>query len=505
VRLISGLKTQTNAVLAFSFFVFFAAAYVFTCVSTYSYDGLCYALDAEYGPLTNLFHANHLLYGFLMRGLWRCASVFGYSGHAIYVMQVANLLSASAAVALLFYLLSKRAGRFAAALAAFAMGTSHALWINASDPGCYGLATFAATLLLGLFLKIGEWSAFCLGLSHGALVLCHQLLILPAAAFLFRLQRMSSRQRAARGGMAMYMLGLFLSAGTLYLVLGWHFHGPGVGRVFYWLTHPADAIWSPANIHFWSFTTHSFFDSWAGFCASVMAPPVGGMTVAIGIWIIGFIISALIKPILPMELWLWPLILFLFQMFYFPTAFTYRLLSWPPFFALLFANGDWTRHRRWFAPAIFLIILAVHNGHAAWTRHQIPNIDYARSQWVRSVVGPHDFFIFSGRDARSITNVSLAYFAHETPARSLYGYLFLQPTGDWKPLENQLRTVLAQGGHIYIEAALREPDVLASLAEERGLPPQTLQPFLKAWKPVRRFTGPDGYALDQSTLDFQAR
>lgn len=465
--------------MAFLLAAAFAALYVLTRSPHFSYDGLCYALDVDYGPTTNLFHANHLLYGFLMRALWHGAQHCGYSGRAIVLMRAANLLAAASAVGVLFRAVCRRLDRAPALLAATGLGFSHALWLNAADPGCYGVVTLAATALLALFLNAERLPSAFVGVLHGALILIHQLLVLPIVAFLPRVKRPG-----------LYALSVLLSAGVVYAGLGWHFHGPGVGPVAYWLTHPADAIWSPPGTHFWTF---QLGDQWhaslLSLTQSILALPASAldMTVLWALLLVGLAASWMAARI-PRAAWWWLLAFWLFQWVYFPGALTYRLFSLPLLWALVFSWGLW-RHRAFaWVGAFGILILALHNGHAARHRLRKPDVEGVRVAWLRQLVGPHDFLLFAGRGDDSVENVYMAYFGHDIPARSLYGYRFSHPDGDLKPLEMQLRDVQARGGRVFIESGLT------------GIAPLVAQSKVRT-----HVAGPDGYAVDQRAFDFHAK
>src|SRR4029077_9051285 len=171
---------------------FSAAVYHLTATFRFSYDGLCYALDAEFGPPTNLFHPNHLLYSFLSRGLFRLLIWVGHPVRAIYLMQAMNTVVAGTAVGFFFALLTQRFGWKRGLLGAVLLGFSNAFWTEAVDPGCYAWATLATCGLLALLLEPEILEPFWLGVAHGVAILFHQMLLLVIPAFLFRLGRRRS-------------------------------------------------------------------------------------------------------------------------------------------------------------------------------------------------------------------------------------------------------------------------------------------------------------------------
>lgn len=485
------MKTRADYRPVVAFFLFYYVFYSFFLHPFYSYDDLCYALDVEYGPPINLFHANHLFYNLTMRLVW--SMMRGHASvmpRAIFTMQAINTMTAAGAVALLYRVLALSLGSRRAGLAAVLFGNNFALMQNASDSGCYAVASLASVFVLGLILKVNEWSAFRLGFLHGIAVLYHQLLILPAVTFCLRL-----RQRVS---IALYLLGLASSCGMVYMVIGWYFHGPTIGSIFYWFTHYAGASVSPPGTRFIYFDLgHQGLVSLRALIESFS----GSQDLA---WLICF---AVLLPIsfkgdLPWVLWSWPVLFFCVQWIYFPSALTYRLLAWPALCALIAAGRIWKRTWAWMLALGFGVFLLVHN---AITLHQRPipyAIDMKRAYWLTRVAGPNDYFIFAGRGTDSITNVCMAYFAHAVPARSLYGYLFLQPNGDMTALNAQLSAVQSRGGRIFVESDLRDTHVLQSLEMERGLPSGTLAQTIQHWKPIVHILGPEGYAIDQAILDF---
>lgn len=467
-------------------FLLLSAAYLSAIPRAYSYDGLCYALDVQYGPPINLFHANHLLFGASMRALYRLAGWMGYHGPAIVLMQVTNALAAAAAAGILVITLAPRLGLWAAIAGATAMGATSGVWSQATDPGCYGWTLAAACALLALWFRAGRWPAWAVGVCHGVAVLMHQLLLLPAAAFV-------AAQPTARRRVE-YAAGLVAVIVAVYGWVGFRFHGPGLVSVLAWMTQPADAYASPSGVVFWS---------WSGIANPMLSVRSLAATVADGAWgwgLAGAVAVAAVAGTLARpwskRLWLWPAVLFLFQLFYMPAATTYRLLSWPVLFAWAAAGLTRLRQPAWrMALSAGIALGLAWQWQAAVQRARQPSMDHVRTEWVRSVTRPADFFVFAGRGQESILNVHLAYFAPAVRARSLYGYLFTSSSGDFSELERRMRDVEAAGGRVLIEAALETPETQRLLESERRLPVGTLASFLSRWTVTARLQGPGDYGI----------
>src|SRR5882762_6561602 len=73
---------------------FFSGLYLLFPTRFFSYDGICYALDVEFGSMINLFHSNHLLYSPASRVIYQVFRMTGSSLRALAVMQGANAIAA---------------------------------------------------------------------------------------------------------------------------------------------------------------------------------------------------------------------------------------------------------------------------------------------------------------------------------------------------------------------------------------------------------------------------
>ena len=87
-------KDRPSLLPVISLSAFFVVLYRLTATRAFSYDGICYSLDAERAPLTNLFHPNHLLYSFIGRLVYILAALTGHPLRALPLMQGFNALIA---------------------------------------------------------------------------------------------------------------------------------------------------------------------------------------------------------------------------------------------------------------------------------------------------------------------------------------------------------------------------------------------------------------------------
>jgi len=457
-------------------FVAFWAIFSFTLPQQFTYDGLCYALDVERGPLTNLFHPGHLLYSAFMRVFWKGAGLLGYHGPAIYLMQALNALVAAGAVALLAALLVRKVHKPVALAGASLFGFSYAFWFEAADPGCYAFAGLAGVALLWLLVEGPSSRPFLLGLVHGFLVLWHQMLILVAPAFLLKVRHPGvGRGPVDWAGMTKYVLGLSLGAVVPYAIVAAAFHGGSLNEAFYWALGPAGPPpGTPILSSYW--WSVDFFKNVTAFAdalaqAFVMIPgqsPWAGYAVAV------IIIVLALRQWRQTPVWLWIAALGLFQFFFSPGILRFRILLLVPLIYLALINS-----KRVFPFILIVAGMALTNGISAKAK-MTPPADRERVAWVRQVVGPNDFFVYRGGEG-SITNVYLVYFAPQVPAQSLQGYQFANPSGDWTALEATLAQVKKRGGRVFIERSIIDSD----------------RPWVSRWNEGKTLDGPNGYKLLQ--------
>lgn len=472
----------------FALFVFFWLLYQGTLSHQYTYDGLCYALDVEFGTPSQFFHANHLLYAWAYRGLYRFSQIFGYSGRAIYLMQSLNAFVGAGAVSILGWIVSRRFGLVRGLLGAAFLGVSNAFWSETTDPGCYAVACLASCLLLELLLQSHRLKPLWIGLVHGVLVLFHQMLVLVAPAFLVQL--------APPRKWALYGVGLSLGAALPYALIARLYHGGSLGEAVYWALGPAGPAPGTKILSrfWWSLDLlPNAVKAWTGLAQSVVAQGLGlHLLLALGLLaVVGWSIRHRAFP----ALWIWVLVLNLFQFFFYAGTPRYRILFLPP---LLFIAAAASRGvkipKALLAAWTALIAVALVNYTGSISPRTHPGPDAVRTAWVKEQVSPSDFFLFAGRGPASIVNVYMAYFAPQVPARSMWGYLFLHPEGPMDELTQRVQATRRAGGRVFVEKDLLE-----------RAPGGAVQRWLQALRPLRAKKGPDGYDLVQVIPVFQAR
>ncbi len=443
--------------MALILFFAFALLYGYTLAHHYTYDGLCYALDAERGPLVNIFHPGHLLYSITQRALWHGAAFLGYHGPALYWMQAVNVVVSAASVALLGVLISRKTTRVTAGAGAALFGVSYAFWSEAADPGCYAFAALAAVGTLWLLIEGPPEKSSWVGAAHGAMVLYHQMLILVAPAFLLRYSWK-------------YLIGLLVTAALPYAVVATVFHGTSLHDALYWALGPAGPPpGTPVlSSYWWS------VDMWGNakiFVSSLARACVGGEgpRAWVGYGVAATVVGMAVYRGRHGPLWVWLAALGAFEFFFAPGTLRFRILLLPPLIYLALAG----RKAVWMWGVV--AVVAAFNATPIYTKMQRP-ADAARVAWLRQVMTPSDFLVYSGKSPESITNVYFVYFAPRLSGQSLSGYFFTHKSGDWGDLNARLTDIKANGGRVFVEEKIWRSDYKKGVVLE----------------------GPDGYRLFQA-------
>jgi len=496
-------------------FAGFALLYEWTRARVFSYDGLCYALDVEFGPPSNLYHPNHLFYSVFSRGAFRLFQALGYHGRAIFLMQALNAFVAAGAVTIFFLIIRRRFGAVRAMLAAAFLGLGNAFWTQAVDPGCYAWASLGACLTLALLLESRKWRAFRLGISHGALMLLHQMFSLTLPSFVLKLWREeSSFQRRLRrvGG---YGLGVLAGAGGPYLAVAASFHRESFQKALFWALGPAGP---PPGVkilssYWWNLNLKQDLPlAWTSFVQCLVDGGSGRIFFSLGaalflaalaLWSARAWKAARKEAPLRGEiaaLWLWIIALNLLQMVFWVGSVHYRILFLPPLFYLGAAASRPLRSRgaAWTA-ALLAGVMAALNFTQAIRPRMSWDANAARTVWVSRTVGAKDFFLFAGQGPASIMNVYFAYFAPQVPARSLSGYFSYQR--DASELLALLDSARQKGGRLFIEESLRDEETQKRLEASAGLPAGTLRVFMARFKAREVFHGPFRYGMERVDLE----
>jgi hypothetical protein len=473
----------------------FTALYWITRGRQFSYDALCYALDVERGPLTNLFHPNHLLFSFLNRVVWNAAQFVGFHGHAVTLTQALNALAAGLAVGIFYKRLSCSRPASVALGMAFVFAFGFAFWSEATDAGVYAWTALATVCLFECFLRLPKMNPFWAGVLHGAAVLVHQMLILVAPAFLWRYWKQPGSRKAFIG----YVVGLLVTVGAVYGAVIVCFHASSLREAFLWALGPAGGTpeMSVTQNPWWCWTIASnlrdFVRGSVEAFAAARTGGVGATLFCIEAVLVGWLaIRAVARGAAEREpgvqggAWLWILLLCAFQFFWLPGALRFRLLWLPVFLWLGSAAtpevGE-PRHQAWswWILGIFVFCL---NAPVVWSR-TAPSLGQKRAQWVSHYVGPKDFLVYEGQGPNSVLNVEMIYFAPDVPSQSLKGYRLTHPAADFSELTQRAEASVAAGGKVFIEGSLIEA------APGLG--------FLSTWHarlmPAHTYTDDEGYSV----------
>lgn len=485
---------------------FFAVLYLSSLTLNFTYDGLCYALDVEFGPNANRFHPNHLVYTIGSWAMFKIAQWGGYSFRAIFLMQVVNALAAAAAVGLLSGILERRVGRGGALLSALAFGFSNAFWREAVDPGCYAWAALAGVGLVWLLLEGDLRRPVVMGLLHGVATLFHQmyLLLLPCFWLWYLLRSSKSKSLPA---ILRHTMGFGLVYGLSYGIVAVLYHNASLGEALYWALGPAGPPPGAAILSdtWWSLDVwHNLLVTWKASSESFLSVSTPGLewgfrmifTVAAGMVIYwGFRRRQQISTV-SWVLFSWVTVLSVFQLFFYVGALRYRILVLPALIALIVLEFDAARRRQW-APVLTLLILGVGfvNGlYAAYPRKILPP-EGRRMLWLRQGLTPQDFFIFDGQSGASIRNVYFAYFSPDLPARSLWGYLYSHPNGSMDGLRERMSETAQAGGRVWVERDLLSEKTQRAVERWARAPEQSLKGWTEGWEEAEEQRMPEGYEV----------
>lgn len=250
----------------------------------FNFDGVACAIAVELSDFKHLVHGNHLAYGVLGWSFDRLLRALGYSGTALWSLQLLDGILGAAGAAALASLL-KRSGRTEreALLGAAALAVSHAWWYWSLEAQVYVLGAACAALAAREALSekprpelVGAW--------HAAAALGHvgHLTALPALAWLL--------SRRAKKDLKPYLLSLSVLLGAAYLAAGvlavrpaswtelstWLLGSAsmGPGNTFRW--HAASPLWALESFAAMTLRVFVEFDArtgaakWAGVVLSAL-------------------------------------------------------------------------------------------------------------------------------------------------------------------------------------------------------------------------------------------
>jgi hypothetical protein len=157
-----------------------ALIYVMTLTANYFWDGITFASHIEKVAIgkdgaARLFHQNHLLYNTIGYVLYRIARGASPTVRALTILQLANVVFGSFAIAVLFQIAERvMRNRYAAALSSMALGLSAVWWKLSTDADAYILAVLLILLCLkNLLGPTPRW--YISGLALAGAMLIHEL------------------------------------------------------------------------------------------------------------------------------------------------------------------------------------------------------------------------------------------------------------------------------------------------------------------------------------------
>ncbi|MBI5624811.1 MAG: hypothetical protein HY924_13620 [Elusimicrobia bacterium] len=185
----------------------------------FNFDGVACAIAVELSDWKHLVHGNHLGYGVLGWLFFKLWQIVGYSGTALYCLQVLDSLLGGASVGVFCsLLLLVGASPVAAFLASAGLAVSYAWWFWSLEAQVYMLGC--------LFLALSARSAFSpkpdpvrTGLWQALAILGHVGHLMFAPACLYLLAR-SSPHGSARKAWKSYALALGLPVLAAYILAG---------------------------------------------------------------------------------------------------------------------------------------------------------------------------------------------------------------------------------------------------------------------------------------------
>lgn len=450
---------------------------------------------------------------------------------ALFVFQTVNAVIAGIAVGYFFYLLAVRFSFRAGILGAAGLGLSYAFWSEAIDAGAYASAGLGAVVLIGALLRLNKEigherlsiTALTTGLLMGAGILVHQMFLLAVPAFLILLSSSPgpSVHKKIRPPL-FFLMGVFLAGIVPYALIARFYYGFGIRDGLFWFLGPAGPRPNSGILtnSWWQWKVFQNIPPlWRGLAESIAAPLsaplewihwVGQGGLAIGLLILSagslrlFFRNPQKRPIL-MAVLAWIVAMNGFQFFWVPGIIRFRILFLPAFIVwiLMAREGLPKMPPKWAKKTVPLFVcLILGFGLSNALGKILPatrlenNRDIVRALWAQQTMGPKDFFLFAG-NGDSIVNVVPPYFAPRVPSRSLYGYFFGNPQGDFSEIAMTIDQTLRNGGTVYIEEQLFQKESWAGLAPDETAAIQILSKWFSQYQIASRLIGPFHYRIDQ--------
>lgn len=505
-RMIKSLRNQSIAVALSA-----AILYWFTARLDFSYDSLTYALTIEFSRSLPIhpYHVLACLPGLFLTKLFQLA---GFTIRSLFVMQKLNAILGGASVGYFYFALSRKFVRPLAIVGTTMLAFAFAVWSEMTDPGSYAFALLMTVIVTSWLLESPE-DLLIKGMIHGLGVCLHGMLFLsiPSMLVWMVLGIREPRQRIRGlakyfGGLAVVMAvvygwALSLTCTTFSQAIAWIFGPPFAAPNMSVTNNPnwsTNVLWNLKNL--WQGLYGGFLFVSSGnkiLFALVQVAFVAVIAATIYFSVRAIKSSSPTKPLV-ISLWIWIAAQVAFQFFYAPAALRFRILFLPALI-LLFVVLISTFGNRPLIPKIALVLIisvvVINAGAAILPATRLQNSkNLVRTLELRHALQGNDLFIFAGA-GDSITNVYVAYFAPMIPARSLYGYLYSHPQGNFSELDHLIETTRKNKGHVYVDAAVFDGETQKFLEAPSELPAGALQKWLGKFKRKIELRQPDGYRL----------
>ncbi len=337
----------------------------------WNFDGVACAAAVELGNPAFLFHANHLLYGFLGYVFWHTIGMAVGLSRALPALQFfTSLLSAAGLIGLytLFYPMTK--SKPVTFLLTLSLAFTSAFWVWSVEAQVYTLGFLALSWATFFLLAYPSPSKYILaGLFHGLAVLGHIMHVLWIIPALFWIRR---SPMATRSSFLRYLLPLALTTVIPYLIVLLFVIAPSrdLAHVLIWLKGSAgltpDRHWAWHSVGWtgpWVWLSSTLPTLWGSFL------PYGQLWVSPWIWASTALSMSLLglliirswtyrKEPLALFAWLWLLVYGLFLSTWEPSTLCYRITDIIPI-GILITLGL----RRWKPPVqgavVLLLVLSV--------------------------------------------------------------------------------------------------------------------------------------------------
>lgn len=388
------LRRWAPWILAFAMFLIYASH----PTRKFYFDGVVFASIIEHGPNEHLFNPHHLLYTWIFKILHDfLEGTLKQNIQALFLMQWANIIVGSLAVTVIWRLLSKLFSDSGFVLLLILLGCfSFTYWHYTTDANVYIISMLFLLLAADRFFEVihhGEpkdRDFIIIGLLNAASVLFHQLNIFwiscVAGSLIFGIIPGTKSIRWRYWWI--YFSSLAVPVAAAYLVVGVYILDNRTIQSFvfwttryghepsYWISDWKDIPLSTLNGYLMVFfhrpsITPNIMDYDLGLAMEEGRFWKGFLKKVFGYYSLGFLffcyLSALYnvkkyvlqfrKQSIPVFWWLAPYVLF--QFFFMPTNYFYKLFTFVPILAVFswYASVDISREKRWFKLIVFGVFI----------------------------------------------------------------------------------------------------------------------------------------------------